>query len=339
MSDQAEQQHNENEEREPIEDHESIEAYNYTYVPTVARIAVYDDMKMAPRVIEIQPAPTAEYIEKLADVIDEQKRRLGGTIPYSAIREVSENFIHARFTEVVVSILDGGNTIRFCDQGPGIHNKEKATLPGFTSATEPMKHYIRGVGSGLPLVKEYLDLSHGNITIEDNLNSGAVVTISLKDHPSEPPAQPGEEAAAQGAPQAAVPMSVPQAVPPVQSPYPQQRVTTSPAPVVTQGWGYGQPAAYPVMPGYAAMPPQQVPAQAMPMPLLSEREKTALTVFAHEGALGVTDLSNIMGLAMSSTYALMDKMEESGLIERTKSKKRLLTDYGDAIYQQLKSME
>ncbi len=375
MSDQAEQQHNENEEREPIEDHESIEAYNYTYVPTVARIAVYDDMKMAPRVIEIQPAPTAEYIEKLADVIDEQKRRLGGTIPYSAIREVSENFIHARFTEVVVSILDGGNTIRFCDQGPGIHNKEKATLPGFTSATEPMKHYIRGVGSGLPLVKEYLDLSHGNITIEDNLNSGAVVTISLKDHPSEPPAQPGEEAAAQGAPQvdasaalpqggasapipqasasmgapqtgapvpapqAAVPMSVPQAVPPVQSPYPQQRVTTSPAPVVTQGWGYGQPAAYPVMPGYAAMPPQQMPAQAMPMPLLSEREKTALTVFAHEGALGVTDLSNIMGLAMSSTYALMDKMEESGLIERTKSKKRLLTDYGDAIYQQLKSME
>jgi Mn-dependent DtxR family transcriptional regulator len=75
------------------------------------------------------------------------------------------------------------------------------------------------------------------------------------------------------------------------------------------------------------------------MPLLSEREKTALTVFAHEGALGVTDLSNIMGLAMSSTYALMDKMEESGLIERTKSKKRLLTDYGDAIYQQLMNME
>ncbi len=155
------------------------ESFDYSYVPTIARVAVYDDMKMAPRVIEIEPAPTAEYIEKLADVIDEQKRSLGGSIPYSAIREVSENFIHARFTEVVVSVLDKGNTIRFCDQGPGIKDKEKATLPGFTSAQEPMKRYIRGVGSGLPLVKEYLDVSHGKITIEDNIEAGAVVTISL----------------------------------------------------------------------------------------------------------------------------------------------------------------
>ena len=43
-----------------------------------------------------------------------------------------------------------------------------------------MKHYIRGVGSGLPIVKEYLDFSHGTITIEDNLGTGAVVTISLR---------------------------------------------------------------------------------------------------------------------------------------------------------------
>ena len=42
-----------------------------------------------------------------------------------------------------------------------------------------MKHYIRGVGSGLPIVKDYLDFSNGNITIEDNLESGAVVTVSL----------------------------------------------------------------------------------------------------------------------------------------------------------------
>lgn len=380
MSDQAEQQHIEDEENEPIEEPETIESYNYTFVPTVARIAVYDDMKMAPRVIEIQPAPTAEYIEKLADVIDEQKRRLGGTIPYSAIREVSENFIHARFTEVVVSILDGGNTIRFCDQGPGIHNKDKATLPGFTSATEPMKHYIRGVGSGLPLVKEYLDLSHGNITIEDNLNSGAVVTISLKDDPSQPPAQPGaapaetqpgaasadagaDAAAAAQAPvapaglpqqnaamaQAAIGAPVPPSpatgmvagtvVPPAQQPAWGAYQQVAPQGYRTAPQGYQQSAGYPVMPGYPVMQPQQAQPQPMPIPLLSDREKTALTVFAHEGALGVTELSNIMGLAMSSTYALMDKMEESGLIDKTKNKKRILTDYGDAIYQQLKNLE
>ena len=159
-------------------------SFDYSFVPTKARVAVYDDPKMAPRIIDIDPAPTAEYIEKLADCVDEQKRKLGGKIPYSAIREMSENFIHAQFSEVVVSILDEGNTIRFCDQGPGITNKEKATLPGFTSAIEPMKQYIRGVGSGLPLVKEYLDISHGSITIEDNLTTGAVVTLSMKEIPA-----------------------------------------------------------------------------------------------------------------------------------------------------------
>ena len=41
-----------------------------------------------------------------------------------------------------------------------------------------MKSYIRGVGSGLPIVKEYLEFTHGTITIEDNLGSGSVVTIS-----------------------------------------------------------------------------------------------------------------------------------------------------------------
>ena len=109
----------------------------------------------------------------------EQSHGAGGTIPYTVIREVSENFIHARFKEVVVSILDKGNTIRFADHGPGIPSKEKAQMPGFSSAVEPMKNYIRGVGSGLPIVREYLESSHGTITIEDNLGTGAVVTVSL----------------------------------------------------------------------------------------------------------------------------------------------------------------
>lgn len=155
-------------------------AFDYTYVQTVARIAQYDDLRSAPRITEIQPAPTADFIEHLASKIYEQAKMAGGTIPYTVIREVSENFIHARFTEIIVSILDEGNTIRFADQGPGIMMKDKAQLPGFTSAIEPMKHYIRGVGSGLPIVKEYLDFSHGTISIEDNLGTGAVVTISLK---------------------------------------------------------------------------------------------------------------------------------------------------------------
>ncbi|RNL37798.1 histidine kinase [Slackia equolifaciens] len=133
----------------------------------------------APRITEIPPNTTAEFIEALASTTYTQAQQAGGSIPYTAIREVSENFIHAQFREIIVSILDHGNTIRFSDQGPGIPHKEKAQMPGFSSATEPMKRYIRGVGSGLPLVKEYLSFKHGRITIEDNLKSGAVVTISV----------------------------------------------------------------------------------------------------------------------------------------------------------------
>lgn len=153
--------------------------YDYSYVDAIARIALYDDMKSAPRVTEIKPANTVDFIENLTTTIWEQSKFAGGKIPYTLIREVSENFIHAQFKEIVVSILDDGNTIRFADQGPGIKDKENAKKPGFSSAIEPMKQYIRGVGSGLPIVEDYLDSSDGTIIIEDNLTAGAVVTITL----------------------------------------------------------------------------------------------------------------------------------------------------------------
>ncbi len=162
--------------------------FDYTYVPTPGRIVVYDDLRSAPRIVEIPPNTTAEYIEDISSKTYTYAREAGGKIPYTVIREVSENFIHAQFSEIIVSILDEGSTIRFSDQGPGIPQKDKAQLPGFTSATEHMKPYIRGVGSGLPIVKEYLDFSNGTITIEDNLINGSVVTISTKrtsDKPSD----------------------------------------------------------------------------------------------------------------------------------------------------------
>ena len=158
--------------------------FDYSFVDATARVALYDDMKSAPRVIKVEPAPTNEFIEALTTTVYEQSKLAGGKIPYTLIREVSENFIHAQFREIVVSILDDGNTVRFADQGPGIQEKEKAQEPGFSSAIEPMKDYIRGVGSGFPIVKDYLDDRDGSIVIEDNLTSGAVVTVSLVKKPS-----------------------------------------------------------------------------------------------------------------------------------------------------------
>ena len=146
-------------------------------IPTRARVAVYEAAGSAPRVEEVSSHDVGEYIEALASRVYELARERGGDIPYTVIREVSENLIHADFTEPVVSILDDGATVRFADQGPGISDKEHAVLPGFTTARTCMKHHIRGVGSGLPIVKDYLSVSGGDLVIEDNLGSGAVVTV------------------------------------------------------------------------------------------------------------------------------------------------------------------
>lgn len=155
-----------------------------------ARIAVYDAPSAAPRVEEIGAVGARQYIEDLSARIYSLARECGGAVPYTVIREVAENFIHADFAEPVVSIMDDGATIRFADQGPGIRDAERAVLPGFTTASSDMKRYIRGVGSGLPIVKEFLSVCGGSLSVEDNLGCGAVVTISLA--PSTPPA--GERA-------------------------------------------------------------------------------------------------------------------------------------------------
>ena len=91
---------------ETMEQHTSLHdeapqgaSFDYSFVDTVGRIALYDDLRSAPRVAEIKPADTAAYIEALASTVYEQSHGAGGTIPYTVIREVSENFIHARFKE------------------------------------------------------------------------------------------------------------------------------------------------------------------------------------------------------------------------------------------------
>lgn len=158
---------------------------------STARIAVYDGLLATPRVEELASDDLADAIEQLASRTYNIARERGGSIPYTIIREVTENLIHAGFREVVVTILDDGATVRFADQGPGIPDKEKVFVPGFTTATSAMKRVIRGVGSGLPIVRETLSFAGGTIDIEDNLGSGTVVTLRALP-PAAKPADPPE---------------------------------------------------------------------------------------------------------------------------------------------------
>ena len=144
-----------------------------------ARIAVYDDMLSTPRVIVIEPQDIRTYLEETTNAVYQCMKEQGGHISLMVIREIVENFIHAHFAEPIISILDGGDTIRFADQGPGIDDKERAFDFGVTSANSEMKRYIRGTGAGFPMVQEYLENAGGAVSIEDNMGNGTVVTVSL----------------------------------------------------------------------------------------------------------------------------------------------------------------
>ena len=143
-----------------------------------ARIAVYDDAAAAPRVVVIEPTDVRSFLEEITQQVTHLSKEQGGTIPFMVIREIVENFVHAYFVAPTVSILDNGNTIRFSDQGPGIKEKTRALEYGTTSATEEMKQFIRGVGSGLPYVNQYMTDKGGSLTIEDNISNGVIVTLS-----------------------------------------------------------------------------------------------------------------------------------------------------------------
>jgi len=148
-----------------------------------ARVAIYDSLTSSPRVEDVAGSDARAFVEALSSRTYQLSHECGGSLPYMVIREVVENLIHAHFAEVVVTILDAGNTIRFADQGPGIPDKERVFMPGFSTATQDMKSVIKGVGSGLPVAKECLTFSRGMITIEDNLGQGCVVTIHLDPEP------------------------------------------------------------------------------------------------------------------------------------------------------------
>lgn len=143
------------------------------------RISVCDDMLSTPRVIVVEQSDVRTYLEDVTNTVYRTMKEQGGKLSLMIIRELVENFIHAQFSEPVISILDNGNTIRFADQGPGIGDKERAFEFGVTSADREKKRYIRGTGAGLPMVQQYVENAGGAIAVEDNLGAGTVVTVSV----------------------------------------------------------------------------------------------------------------------------------------------------------------
>lgn len=323
-----------------------------------ARIAVYDDASAAPRVVIVEPKDVRSYLEEITTTVVKLAKEQGSTIPFMVIREIVENFIHAYFIEPTISILDGGETIRFSDQGPGIKSKELALEYGTTSASEEMKQYIRGVGSGLPYVQQYMEDRGGTLTIDDNISGGTVVTISnVQEDEDEPlaPQTPGQAQPYAMPQQGTVPAAAYQqpgalqgyAAPPYgQMPYPAQPYG-APAqgyaqapyqPYPPQYAQYAQPNPYqgyaPTagmgMPGAAAQQPQAAPA-----PALSERGRAVLGYLLVNQYVGPTDLTRQFGSSQPTWTRELQRLEKGGFVRKNKgAQKYVLTDLGRSYAQQ-----
>lgn len=279
-----------------------------------ARIAVFDDVAAAPRVVVIEPTDIRSYLEEITKTVTKLAQEQGGSIPFTVIREVVENLIHAYFIEPTISILDQGNTIRFSDQGPGIENKERALEYGTTSATTEMKRYIRGVGSGLPYAQQWLEDKGGSLTVDDNIHQGTIVTISLAHNAQEDVAPTPQEL-----PQIQQPNQVWPAQQPYQSPYP-------PQPMWQQN-PYQNPWPQPQVPLYQQSPYQQAPS---PLPAISDRGLLALNYLAVHESVGPRDLTALHGLSEATWSRELSQLDTFGLTSKQGGQKRRLTPQGRA---------
>lgn len=289
-----------------------------------ARIAVYDDASAAPRVVVIEPGEVRSYLEEITATVSRLSKEQGGQIPFMVIREIVENLIHAYFQAPTISILDGGNTIRFSDRGPGIKEKARVLEYGTSSATEEMKRYIRGVGSGLPYVQQYMSDKGGSLEVEDNIDGGTVVTIST--HPTD------EARAISGAERRQEP--APQSQPFQQPPQPLQQ----PQPGYLQpntSWGMPQPPQVPQAPQAPQVPQMlqatQTPQAPQPMwstaqtPQISldERSRMAVSYLAEHESGGPTDLVRSIGSSGSTWSRVLSNLAMQGIVVKDGQKYRL----------------
>lgn len=343
---------------------------NDALTPTyAARIAVVDTPYAQPRVVVINPCNTREYLEEITATVAKLASEQGSSIPFMVIREIVENFIHAYFVEPTISILNHGNTIRFADQGPGIKEKEKAFAFGTTSATQDMKKFIRGVGSGLPYVRAYMEQTHGSIVVEDNIAGGTIVTLNA--HTNEDTNGKENQSNAQVA---TLPAQQVQQVQQVhQQPYTQytaQETLAAPAysqqpytqPVYPQPV-YAQPI-YPtnpyanaaavnqtsVNPAYTGHLPAPMPAPQPNMqftqpnmqstaqpatPGLSERAVCVLRAVCTYGAIGPSELARMFGFSQPTWSRELQSLETMGVLHRAaKEQKRTLTQLGQEFVRQ-----
>lgn len=142
------------------------------------RVAVYPE-NGEPEITEVSASRPGSATVKFTRLIMEKVEESGGKVPEESVREIVENLVHAEYSGVVVSVMNGGDSVRVSDKGPGIQNKSRAVEFGFSGVRPEAMRDIRGVGAGLGIARAAAEKAGGTVTIEDNIGGGTVATITV----------------------------------------------------------------------------------------------------------------------------------------------------------------
>jgi anti-sigma regulatory factor (Ser/Thr protein kinase) len=167
-----------------LSDTSGVQVHGTTYV---VRVALHRAALEPPAITEIRDIAPAALIESAFSAVAQVS-----SVPPLALREVIENLVHADFQDALVTVLDGGRTVRVSDRGPGIADPRRATEPGYTTADARIRSVVRGAGSGLALASGLVAAQGGLLEIEDNLGGGCVITITVDAPPA--PDMPSQDA-------------------------------------------------------------------------------------------------------------------------------------------------
>ena len=222
------------------------------------------------------------------------------------IRREKETLVPEAAKDRVVSIPREGRGIRVPDQGRGIPERPRAPPQGSPPAPVQTRRYIKGVGSGLPVAKETMEVLGGSIKVDDNLGTGAVVKISLPQRHSKREESGRERALGSGRHSADVTTSA----------------ESMDAVRKKQGSGSSDRG------GSRTAAAESATTRDIVRSSLSERQRRLLILAAELGEIGPSIASKELDMSLSTVYRDLVALEELHLLQSTDSGKRRLTDQG-----------
>ncbi|MEW6555534.1 MAG: ATP-binding protein [Actinomycetota bacterium] len=146
--------------------------------PPPTRVAIPDDDGTF-EILDVGGGDFLEFARGLTELISGALRDRGLEVPGVALREVTDNLVHALPCSVSVVLDPPGGSIYLSDTGPGISRLDLAFGLGYSTAREEHRALIRGVGIGLHLAREDLRSRGGDLLVYSDPGNGTYIRMVL----------------------------------------------------------------------------------------------------------------------------------------------------------------